>query len=403
MKIKKIILFFIALVFVMMTALPANQSEIKIVFLILIFIMFLLHINAERLNLYSDLSTTFWWLLLITYGLIWSIYGYYNEQKSAIDYFRLSVIWPIIFYVLIQILTSVSTIISFEKIFKIIVIVITLYNVNFICHKLGMPSFDFLTGWDEYEAIGIHPGYVQLNNQNIGSLIFIAPFLISLFIIKGLKKLTYFDYLIIIFIALNIILSGRRALLFTSLLAIPLTYIVLAILNRKIFIKKIKLSILLYIPILIVGFIILYFNILGFDQNNLIDRIMFRNTESHGLDFRLSKSIQLIEDAYLQNILIGVGGGGIGFEVKYIMVLNQTGLIGLAIYIFLLTSALFKIISLIKSHKICIDIGIPLVVGYMSFILGDAINPLSGSFDFMWMLFVPILATHLASKKVKFI
>jgi hypothetical protein len=285
------------------------------------------------------------------------------------------------------------------RVFKISVALISIYNINFIIYSFGMPSFEFLIGWDEYEALGVHSGYLQLNNQNIASLIFISPFLISYFLIKGVKNLTRTDLLVMIFLIVNILISGRRALLFITLLAIPMTYILLSIVkgDKLISLRNIKRT--LFVMVLIYCLIELYLGVFEFDQKSLLDRLTFQNSESDGLIKRVDGSIYLINEAYKHNIFFGMGGGGLPFEIKYILILNQTGLIGSFIYMTLLALMPIRIIFLIKKRKLYNNFEVPLIVGYISFLIGDAINPLSGSFDFMWMLFTPIFLIYHALRK----
>ena len=79
------------------------------------------------------------------------------------------------------------------------------------------------------------------------------------------------------------------------------------------------------------------------------------------------------------------------YELTYVALLFQTGIIGVLAYLGLLFWPVYKGAQLLK--KTNEEAGlfiIPSIVGCACFLIANATNPYLQSYDFMWALFLPI-------------
>jgi hypothetical protein len=394
----------IPLFFIMMFA-PQSWQLIKIPLVVLSVILLLVH-NIISINRKRNVTVLLWFSAMLIYGSIWSFIGAVKGNLGAADFFKLNVIWCLLYF------GYVLYIDSFDKFYLLIrtmvwaTIAISLYNISILLNVISpvpnLNSYLMLDG-ELSSEIGIHSGFIQLSSINIGSLCFLTPFVLVLLITNAGKIIGTSNLTLTLSVVLSIItvlISGRRALLLEMLVTPILAYLLnifsvgasKKIINRNIFVFY---SILVLI-MMISGFFLV--KNVGWSIASFNDRLA-KSVESG--DVRREQAVALF-NGFTENPIIGVGfGEGVDevirseerpwtYELSYSVILYTTGIIGSSIYLCCLLTVFYKLLRSLKSLKQYNQITIPILVAFSCFLIANGTNPYLGSYDFMWMLYLPM-------------
>jgi hypothetical protein len=130
---------------------------------------------------------------------------------------------------------------------------------------------------------------------------------------------------------------------------------------------------------------------LDFDYEQFFERLTFSGEQGKGYDYRVDTINYMVDDVINKGIFLGTGGGTPAFEVTFIQIFHETGIIGLLLFVSLFLWVYYKIIKIIKFKNSNIEQGVPLLIGSICFFIAMGSNPYYGSFDFMWIIFLPIV------------
>lgn len=386
-SISGMILFFLMLTF------PRTYQLTKVPFLVIVLLSIIfgvllsgkIKVRREVLN---------WFLTYIGYGAIWGSIGLINNKEYATDFLRLNVGWVIIFLLLVSSISKEKYIEELQKVMIWATLVVSIYNINYYLYGIGARHIAFLTTLDAGQMLGIHLGYTQLTAHNIGSLIFLIPFVFSGILINKDKnfagystKFTIFVLLVSIFAAF---LSGRRMLwIILGLMAIIYYFAIIISKSGRIRNKQL-IKLIIFVGIVLLSIQIIFFIKSGWDYQSFLDRLTFSGDQGEGVLYRAYTAKDMIAEVYKSNLFFGTGGGNPAFEMTFIQIFNETGVVGISVFIGLFLWAFTKIIILIRNKKGKKEQGIPLLVGSICFFISMWSNPYFSSFDFMWTLFLPI-------------
>lgn len=394
-----------AILFFMMMVFPRTYQLPKIPFLVIVLISILsVIILAGKIKLHKDVFLFF--LIFMSYGLVWGSLGLINNKDFANDFLRLNVMWVFIYLLLVASISKERYMGILQKTMIWATLAISLYNINYYLYGIGTYHIAFLTTLDAGQRIGIHPGYIQLTAHNIGSLFFLIPFIISGILINKGKRFAGFSNQFLSFVLLVAIfagfLSGRR-MLWLIIIFGPIIYFIVTRLskNGKIITKQL---IKVIMSVAVLGFLIMniFFRKMGWDYNNFIGRLTFVGEQETGISYRASKAKDMIAEVYEANLFFGTGGGSPAFEMTFIQTFHETGIVGVSIFLLLFLWVFLKIIVLIRQNKGKAEYGIPILVGSISFFLSMWSNPYFASFDFMWALFFPIAFINISLRNSKY-
>jgi hypothetical protein len=392
---------------------PRTYQNIKIpLVLIIVGIILIGIVTSGNINLVRKVFI--WFLILLVYGNIWSFIGVVNNNPGAIDSFRLSVIWVLIYMVFICGINSYKIFYSLIKTLTISSLIISAYNIITLLVVLEWWPDQLFIALDLGSRIGIHPGYIQFTAHNIGSLHFLVPFLISVYVLEEKERLfkvnnKLFFLTLILTIAIAF-LSGRRSLL----LVFFITPIVIVFFNgiagnktntKKIIGKLMFIFIIIVIVVAIISFS-LQWNFSAFIKN------FFEAFNISSDNVRVSQ-YKALTDAFTHVPIFGSGfGKGVqevvrsskrpwNYELSYSLRLYNTGLLGIIIYIGCIAWIYITGFKIVKRNNIKDSLIISLLVGMTGFLIANATNPYFGSFDFMWVIFLPIAYINLKLQKIK--
>lgn len=386
-----------------MLFLPQTYIEVKyiLLFMSLGIIVFTFKLN----NFISSKKFIFWFSSYIFFYIIWIFIGYIYGNPGIIDYFRLFVIWPFIYFILVFYINSTNIIYAIIKLLMIISFSISIYNLYKLLEVINIvPKLFYID--DGGGGVGIHTGFTQIVSLNIGSLVFLLPFVIGILIIKKdiLQKMKINKLFLLVTVFVTIlcsILSGRRVLWLILVISVSLTisFIIIHRQSWNVFRKLLVKSIIVISVIFILSNI--FNDRLDINLSAMKSRFVEEFDPNNATPRNMQK-IALIDGFY--NYPIFGSGFGVGvpnvirsqerpwtYELTYHLILYNTGLLGTFLFSLILLFPILWAILLIRKDKSLDNIVFPIVLSYFSVLIACATNPyLTSSFDFEWMLFLPL-------------
>lgn len=191
---------------------PAQWQLLKIPFLAVVCMAGGCTIIQSRGKVYSKVALI-WMCAYLVYNLVWALLGIVNSQPAALNYFRLGVIWPAVFLLIIPTITE-----SRVKLIDFAMFCALALQTIIIVHMVGY-GFQL---WPNLvnkifptTAVGIHVGYVQVTGHFIGGMVFTAPYVYCRYIFNRPKN-KWWNLLALIFwfiVLWAVVASSRRMLL----------------------------------------------------------------------------------------------------------------------------------------------------------------------------------------------
>ena len=384
---------------------PAAWQFIKIPLVIISVALLLLH-YIRNIKKVMNVTVIVWFAILLSYGIIWSFIGAIKGNPGLTDAFRLNVMWVVLYALYVFYIDSIEKFNSLVNTMVWATLAIAIYNIAILLSAFDIiPNVNIILNIDDdlTSDIGIHAGFIQMVSNNIGSLTFLTPFLLTLYAMNcrsffGLSKIILLLSVILSIIAA--LISGRRAL-WIELLATPFLILAVNHYNSEINSIKTTKSILKYClvtPALLltvsVGMLTYYFD---WNVSLLIDRFInaFESGVRHDQMYALLKGFT---DSPIFGTGFGVGVIDVvrsderpwTYELTYVLMLYNTGILGTAFYVICIGIIYYCYMKFIRYGSPDKAITSSLLVALTCFLIANATNPYFGTYDYMWMLYLPV-------------
>lgn len=401
------------LYFLMLFA-PRAWQFLKMPLVVVVVIMLAFYyIRNKRMQLNG--VTIKWFTILVCFGIVWSLTGALKDNPGVFDFFRLNVIWVVLYALFVFYIDSMEKFRSLLTTMVYATIAISLYNIAIVLNALSsLPDLhSFLKiDADLTSSLGIHEGYIQMQSHNLGSLTFLAPFVLSIFVMKpcyseGISRKTLLTAVVLSIV--TVIISGRRALwlemMVTPLFILAFNYF--AYDDRTSYIAKrtIKICAATIVLLVAIG------SLLAINYDWQFGGFQERFTSAFVTEDIRSEQAAALWNGFKESPILG-SGFGIGvpevvrndeypwmYELSYMLILYNTGLIGSILYAVCLGMIFyygFRIIGKDQGDK---SIIISLLIAFSCFIIANATNPYFASYDFMWVLFLPVCYINVVLSK----
>jgi O-antigen ligase len=355
------------------------------------------------------------------FGILLVLRGMILGAPGASNLAGVHAFWPVVYLILIGGMLQVSTLKSLEKTIIVASATIGTLAVAYLLSQLHIipeiPHFEALLPDDE-ATIGFYEGYVRMALPGVNSLSFLVPFLMATIVIRSAsdsvqpspKVWIWISLLLSMFV---VIVSGRRA----TTLALFLTPVLIFAFGffapsheRSAIMKSLRR--LIVTAVLGVFLVILLLRpVYTISFEGFFDRF------SSGFDFSAT-SVDNSPDERRQQffaLLNGwyehpVFGAGLGepaygsirsdvmpwaYELSYLALLYQTGLVGMGIYAAGIAWIYFMGIRILRSGGMFGESMLPLLVGMTCFLIANATNPYLAKFDGLWIIFFPVAVINL--------
>lgn len=363
--------------------------------------------NILKKNKISKYYLT-WFLIYIFYNLLLLLYGEIQNRDIYKYYLTINVIWPLIYFFIFsvpiskEILKKISKLLEYSFYLGILVLMILYINFNY----KNIIELKYFVNYNEIHRPGQYSS-ITASIAAISPMLYINSILISKYLIKYIeikeKKIFFIIFLSLLFL----VLTMRKILIITNVITIIITLCFLYKKHKKQIIKFGIIAIFMIVFFLIlnqkfkiidIGKIVEYiFKSFDYTQEN------YPGVEERKLQFR-SLIIGFMETPFI--------GSGIGanteyirssipgmYELSYVAMLFQRGLLGTLVWLIFVISIFKKEIRFIKSKNL--DIVLPYLCGFITLIVMNGTNPYIGSFEFDWMLYINLMVINLLGKKAK--
>lgn len=347
-------------------------------------------------------------------------YGVLNDTPGALSVITVFVLWPIVYIYLMGNDFCEKQYLNYIKTIIIGSVAVCLIEILALSEGYGLINFGVLDFFDG--SIGIYEGRTELFLMNSATLIYSMPMSLCILMMpNNLNRLTknwnILNTLSIFLSLLCISMIGRRSILVVVMISPILILVVFKISLIKINIEINKIILYSGIFIILIFFVFYYFDL---DLNVfIVDFFQAFGFDSSSSDRRSSgvrgeQFFALIEGWMMQPILGYGHGAGVAtsvrsseapwtYELTYIALLFQVGILGFLIYFFAILWYLVKSIILVRVDRSTAFLILPLLVGSIEFLIASATNPYLLKFDYLWTIFfsVAVLNFYLLHRKQK--
>jgi len=377
-----------------------------------------------------DWQVSFWMIGLSFVGFFFVLEGLAKGTPGAAAVTTIYIIWPLAFSVWAAGLAYDHMFRKIEWTAIVATIFIGVYGCGYILTQLNiLPYGDLFStlslGWSE-QGFGAYEGYTQIAIAGMNSLPFLLPLVMASIAIEDPIENRSIPNRIGLWTALAfggalVFASGRRALMLAAILSPLLTWAFRSFQpsadkerNRRSLFKLV-----LILSIFAILFCIGFASVYQFDPASLWERFssgfdLGSQTQDESAIARHEQLIALFR-AWLENPMLGAGHGASAlgsirsedmpwaYELTYMSLLFQTGIVGFAAYAGGVLWIFYEGIKIIKEGGRLSRIMLPMLVGLANLIIANATNPYLLKFDGMWMLFLPIAVVNyrLVSRRVE--
>ena len=362
-------------------------------------------------------SVVLWTLFLAAVSYFFVLRGFFLGTPGAAEAAQLYVLWPLIYLVLVAGASRPRILLGLRRILVVATIFIGLQGGVYLLTNLGVVPWDRFAnllslGWQE-QSFGLREGYIGMQFPGLNSLPFLVPFAIAALATcaraRTHKRFQQVWLWLACFLGLFMALtSARRALIVVTVLAPLLTWCFLRFQpeSEKHLARRSLARVSLVLALSVVVFIGALGLVYQFNVYDLFDRVTqgfnFGPTPfDSGANVRRIQYLALIHGWY-QHPLVGAGHGASAYDVirsgtmpwayelSYVALLFQTGLLGFLAY----TAGVVWIYRMgIRVIRTGGELGasiLPIMVGMTGFLIANATNPYLARFDGIWVIFLPL-------------
>ncbi len=411
------------LLFFLMLFSPAYYVVFKIVLITILLASILLsRVVFDKLNVTKEVFL--WYMIFVFHGIFFSIYGYLNGNNTnyLIRSSAYNIVWPGLYLIFTIGLYKKISLSFFIKVIVIANLLISLYLIGSALTLFGViPPLNIIKFEMSELAFDFKAGLIKIEAPSVICMLFTVPFVISLTLLNGAKTFGFKKWFLNISILASIvaiICTARRALilniffgfLFTIFLGWRSNTLNKRLLNRNV------------LRMLFIGLIVVALVLITVQQYGLVDLSLVyekftsafsskENLSDKSTSIRYDQFDLLIK-SWAQKPLLGYGHGAVSefvvrskitpwiYELSYVALLFQTGIIGLVIYLGLLFWPIYKGMQIIKNGSAESQVFIlPCIVGWVSFLIANGTNPYLISYDYMWALFFPVAIVNYFMKE----
>ena len=403
-SVSKALFFYLSLIFFfLMLVMPKIYQVERGILLAILLIGGLVYVIHERWRLNNTIL--FWGFITITASMIFIYIGVINDTPGALRVSTVYVLWPVVYIFFMGIVNRPVQLFSFLKVIVVSAITVSIMAIMLVADNVFGLNLGVLSFLDKQgAALGLYDGIIEYRLFNMSTIIYALPFLLGvLFIFPALppfkgrwRTLTW------VAIALSIVvlfISGRRAFLLIALLSPFVVWGLLLMANFQLHILKW----MIIGGIFGVTLMIVIITILNIDINLLWESFISAFDYEDGtssISARKEQFISLI-NGWTSAPILGAGHGAAAevvrnpnqawaYELSYVALLFQTGLVGILIYSSAIVWIFVKGIFMMRRIPESAGLLIPTLSGLFCFLIVNATNPYLGSFDYLWVVFLPI-------------
>jgi O-antigen ligase len=364
-----------------------------------------------------DRRVALWTLGLSAMGFLFAIKGMLAGNPGATSLVTVHILWPIAFTLWIAGFSTQPILSAIHRTLIVATLFIALYGCLYLLTELDIvPDIGLVSAlsldWD-VQAFGAQEGYTQMAIAGMNSLPFLVPYVLASCAIQSPWAGRHRGWRILPWTAcglgcFTVIAAGRRALLLLVLLTPVLIFLVRLFqpsreraAGRR---GMIQFTAALALAVaLIFGALTSIYDV---DLRELSDHfatgfdLSTQTSDEHSIERR--QQVMPLYQGWLDRPLFGAGLGASAlgsirsettpwaYEMYYLALLYQTGLVGFLAYTAGIVWILWRGIKIVAEGGHLAQIMIPMLVGLCGLLIANGTNAYLIKFDAMWTLFLPL-------------
>lgn len=383
---------------------PTALQLFKIALLFIVFILLGFLTLTERKHIVMWRGSMFCALFFSFIGLLWSLYGEVRGNPGAVRVLTVMAIYPLLLPALFVVLRP-GDCNRLMSVFRWSTIGLIITQFLYLLSSFGLDGgFYYRLLGDLYGDVAVTDlgdDYLLFTLPSIASVIFMLPFFMLDYILSNKNKTL--NASMIIAMCLITFLSGRRAIYLSLIMSFLFVIFIL------LFWKRVKFFDLIckFIPVtLLVLIFAILAKILGYFSLDMFvnDISSIFNFSTDDSNIERANQFEALMDGFYQNQFFGNGAGAAAsysrsaeqpwaYELFYVSILFQYGLLGFMFYFLGIMFLLYNLIYMALVEP-CRDEGsrflFCFLAGFVAFLISTATNPYLGKFDYMWVVFIPM-------------
>jgi len=409
------LLVFLMLVFPMVPEL----FYVKVVLLIIILVsVAIATLKTGQEGIHT--SIVLWTLSLSVLGSVFILEGFVAGMAAAGQLVPLYVIWPLIYAAMIAGVRNERILSDLLTTFVVATISIGIYSMAYTLTETGILPESRVSDliFSDRQAFALQDGWVQMLYPGLNPLLFLVPFSLALLVaspesLRGLRLARIWLWTAVALGLVAAILSGRRALYLVTLTA-PLFIFIFASFRLKAerrltwkSLTRVSLLVVILLTICVASLNAVY----GITAAGIAERFSlgfnFNPTSENPETTERRAQFHALLRSWMENPLLGSGYGApaygsirddvspYNYELTYLALLHQTGLIGFAGYGAGIIWIYWMGFRIMRAGGPLSALMLACLVGMSSFLIANATNPYFGSFETYWTIFFPLAVINL--------
>lgn len=403
MAVSSLTRFSMTILMMMIFIIPQSFLWVKLPFLGVVLVWMLVEGTRDRWKIRSGAFLPYY-LIFCFLSVAWCIVGLarVNPEIAIVEALRVYVVYMAIFCVLALYVSNLDYQAHADR-----VVIAGAFGIGLVA-LYALLDHTLQLGWlpqwikdDMYLQVGLHRGYVQMNNVNIGMLTFIVPYLLSRVLLGERDERRKWLLLGLAVAVTSAVLASRRVVLVLVVIT-PLVAFALTVLAGHARQRHLRRSVEFYtVPLLIAGAGSLAMIYGGFD---FLDGFAGRVASAFTTDPDAPRPQQhaALMTAFADSYFWGSGFGGLTsvirsderpwtFELTYSRLLFNAGILGTGLLLLFFCTYLFLTLRKIR-RSAHVSIPVSLLTGFLTVLIAAASNPYLSSFDFLFALsIIPLI------------
>ncbi len=401
------------ILFAVLLYLPASRNTLKAVLFAVAVITLGVEAILGRNRPTLARPLLLWTLFYATVGLLFVLWGVLNDGPGALFSALIYVLWPPVY---VYLLSFLNTRIALHRVYRLIVAGAIATGATILNHFLFMigklPDWAHIDLGGDVAAV-VYEGYTQMASFTLSTLIYAAPFMIATLMTVPKEHLyvrRLWLWVALIASVLGTLLGGRRAGLVTVAIAPLFTLLVVLWLPKRErgHIVGHYVSVTVGGAVALGAAMFLLDRLFGWTIMGQLDHL------AAGFEFQYDpagaerrEQFYALIQGWSERPLFGWGFGTFvssvvrsvdrpwEYELQYVLLLFQTGIVGILLYASGVVWVLFNAMRVIRAGGEAGVQTVPVVVATVMFLVANATNPYFQAYGQLWTIFLPVALLNL--------
>lgn len=354
-------------------------------------------------------------IILVGSNIFFMIWGMVNNAPGALRVQTVDLLWPLLFFITSQAIRSNKRFLFIERVLFYSYFVVCLFDILYIFSSLTEKT---IPGISYFSAVlrcsfGNYGTFLQYTTTHMCTHIFMVPFVISFLRSEILPIPKGWYYVTVGMSIICVLVSGRVALILTSVVCSLLGLFLISEKKRKLSVKKFFRLIAVVVGLVIAIMVASHYLGVKVESiaNYVVEKFVSSNDASNVNNGVRAVQKKALIEGWMDSPFIGHGTGSYteksirdtvqlwAYEYSYWALLFQKGIIGFAINFSFYGWILLTLIKKRKRGVLHASLAIPFFVGFTSIIIANYADPYMGTFGCMWMTYYPFALANAPDDK----